>query len=124
MTLETEDRLVLPPTEVFAALAHTEEEGVRVGLAGPGGCGLQSSCREATKDEFLLSLNDCKRPSLVITTPMEILCLPPISCSIINPLESSMRILVSDEFNNHIPMVWGPKGLGISKIFYGVIFLS
>jgi hypothetical protein len=51
---------------------------------------------------------------------MEILCLPPISSSIINPLESGMRILVSDEFNNHIPMVWAPKCLGISKIFYGV----
>ena len=119
MTLETEDRLFFSPG-VFAALSHTEEEGVRVGLAGPGGCGFQLSCREATKDEILLRLYYSQRPSLVITTPMEILNIPPISSSIKNPLESGIGILVSDEFNNHIPMVCAPKCLGISKIFYRV----
>jgi hypothetical protein len=48
---------------------------------------------------------------------MEIICLPPISVSIINPLESSMRILVSNKLDDHVPMGEGPKGLRTSKIY-------
>ena len=107
---------------VFGALVHTEQEGVGVGLRDTWGWGFPFSCREATKDEILGSLNDSERPPLVIGFSMEIPILPPICGGIINPLESSLRILVPNELDDHIPMGGGPKGLGSSKICLGVVF--
>ena len=87
-----------------------------------GICGVPFSCCEATKYEILGGLNYSQRPSLLITGSVEISVLPPISRSIINPLEFSFRKLVSNEFNDHLLMGGGPKGLGSAKIFLGVIF--
>jgi hypothetical protein len=91
--------------------------------------GLPFSCCEASKDvacstkkTFRFSLSDSKRPSLLITAPMEILCLPPISGSIIYPLKPSSRKLVSNEFEYHFPMVKSLKGLGCPKICLRVNF--
>jgi ABC-type Mn2+/Zn2+ transport system ATPase subunit len=53
---------------------------------------------------------------------MEILSFPPIRVSIINSLESSLRILISNEFDDHLPMSRRLKGVGISKILQDVIF--
>jgi hypothetical protein len=58
----------------------------------------------------------------MIATSMEIVCSPPISGSIINSLESSFRIMVSNVFDDHLPMLWSPEGLGTSKIGLGVVF--
>jgi hypothetical protein len=93
------------------------------------GWGFPFSCCEASKDEttatkktFGFSFSNSQRPSLLIAAPMKILCSPPISGSIINPLKSSSRKLVSNEFDDHLPMGRSPKGLGSSKISLGVIF--
>ena len=88
-----------------------------VGLIVTIGWGFPFSCCEATKYEALNCLNYSQSPSLLIATPMEILCLPSISGSIINPLEPSLRILVSNEFDDHLPMGGGTKTLGTSKIY-------
>ena len=70
--------------------------------------GFPFSCCKATKDEILGCLNDSKSPSLLIAASVEILLVPTISGSIKNPLESSFRKLVSNEFDDHIPMGRGP----------------
>ena len=101
--------LVFPSDWVFVALVNTEEERVGVGLTGAKGfpfCG-----REAAKDEALGCLKNGKRPSFLIAASMEILVLPPISGSIIYSLEPSLRILISDEFDDHFPMGRGAKRL-------------
>ena len=85
--------------------------------------GFPFCCCEAPKYEILGSLSDSESPSLFIAFAMEISILPPISGSIKNPLESGTRILVSNEFHNHLPVSRGPKSLGSSKICLGVIFL-
>ena len=85
--------------------------------------GFPFSCCEATKDKALSCLNDSESPSLLIAFTMEIICSPPISGSIKNPLESGTRILVSYEFDNHLPVTRDPKSLGNSKICLRVIFL-
>jgi hypothetical protein len=92
--------------------------------------GVPFCCCEASKDEacatakytFTFSLSDSQRPSLLIATPMEICVLPPISGSIINPLESSLRKSVSNKFEYHLPMFGSSKGLGSCKICLGVVF--
>jgi hypothetical protein len=89
---------------------------VGVALRDMFGWGFPFGCREATKDEILGSLNYSQRPSLFIGFSVEVRVLPPISGSIINPLESSLRILVSNELDDHLPMGGSPKGLGSSKI--------
>jgi hypothetical protein len=86
------------------------------------GCGFPFCCCEAAKNEILGGLYDCQRPSLLVALTMEIICSPTIRGSIINPLESSLRILVSNEFEDHFSMGGGPKGLGTSKIYLGVVF--
>ena len=111
-----------PRDRVFAALIHTEQERVGAGLIDTWPWGFPFSCCEATKYEILGGLSDGQRPSLLIAFTMEILCIPSISGSIINPLESGTRELVSDEFDDHLPRGRGPEGLGYSKIFLGVIF--
>ena len=78
--------------------------------------GLPFCCREAAKDESLCRLNDSQRPSLLIATLVEIFCSPPISDRIIDPLEPSFRVFISDEFDDHLTMGRGPKCLGSSKI--------
>ena len=109
---------------VFAALIHTEQERVGAGLIDIIiiWWGFPFSCCETTKYEILGSLNDGQRPSLLIALTMKILCFPSISRSIINLLEYSFRKLVSNEFDDHLLMGGGPKGLGSAKIFLGVIF--
>jgi len=52
---------------------------------------------------------------------MEVLSLPSMSVRIINPLESSLRILVSYKFYDHLLMGGGPKGLRVSEIFFRII---
>ena len=80
--------------------------------------GIPFCCCEAAKDEIFGSLDDRQRPFLqIIAFIMEIICLPPMSGSIINPLESSIRILISNKLEDHGTMSGGPKGLGTSKIF-------
>jgi hypothetical protein len=82
---------------------------VGVGLRDTfSGWGFPFSCCEAAKDEIFGCLNDSQRPSLLITGSVEILSFPTISGSIKNPLESSFRELVSNEFDDHIPMGRGP----------------
>jgi hypothetical protein len=53
---------------------------------------------------------------------MEISVLPPISRRIIDPQEYSMRVMVSNEIEDHFTMGGRPKGLGCSKICLGVDF--
>jgi hypothetical protein len=95
---------------VFGALIDTEEERVGVGLTGAKG--FPFCCCETAKDEALGCLKDSQSPSFLIAASMEILVLPTISGSIINPQEPSLRILISDEFDNHLPMLRSPKGFG------------
>ena len=42
---------------------------------------------------------------------------------IINSLESSIRKLLSNDFDNRHTMSWGPKGLRICKINLGVFLM-
>ena len=107
---------------VFLVIIDTEQEGVGVTLTEKWGWGFPFSCCEPTEDETFVSLNDSQRPSLFIALTMEILVRPPINCGIINPLESSIRKLISNEFDDHLSMVRGPKGLRISKKYLWVIF--
>ena len=112
-----------PRDRVFAALIHTEQERVGAGLMDTWEWrGFPFSCCEATKYEIFGRLSDSQRPSLLIALTMEIPCFPSICGGIKNPLESGARKLVSDEFDDHLPSGRGPKGLGSSKIFLGVIF--
>ena len=76
------------------------------------GWGFPFGCRESSKDEILGGLNDSQSPSLLIAASVKISALPPVSGSIINPLESSLRELVSNELDDHLPMGRCPKGLG------------
>jgi hypothetical protein len=52
---------------------------------------------------------------------MEIIRIPTINGSIIDPLESNFREIISDEFHDHLTMGGGPKCLGSSKICHGLI---
>jgi hypothetical protein len=52
---------------------------------------------------------------------MEILNLPAMSVGIINPLEPSLRKLVSNKFHYHLTMGGGSKSLRVSKIFLIII---
>ena len=125
----TSNSYPVPPCDrVFFPLIHTEQERVGVTLRDiiVSWWAFPFSCREATKDEIFGSLDNCQSPSLFeiqhpsqslfVTTSMEIIVLPSINGSIIYPLESSLRILVSNEFDDHLTMGGGPKGLRISKI--------
>ena len=112
--MTSNSRCVSTGDRVFAALIHTEQERVGAGLIDI--FGFPFCCFEAPEDEILGGLNYSQRPSLVIALTMEILCIPPVSCSIIYPLESSFRILVSNEFHDHLLMGGCPKGLRIAKI--------
>ena len=76
------------------------------------GWGFPFGCRESSKDEILGGLNDSQSPSLLIAASVKISALPPVSGSIINPLESSLRELVSNELDDHLPLSRDPKGLG------------
>jgi hypothetical protein len=111
---------------VFPALIYTEQE--RVGRELSDNIiiwwGFPFSCCEAPKDEILGGFYDRKSPSFLIALTMEIEILPPICLSIINPLESSTRKLVSNKFDDHLTMGGSPKGLGCSKICWGVILQS
>jgi len=94
---------------VFAALIHAEQERVGAGLIDSSiGWGFPFSCCEAAKNEILGGLNYSHSPTLLITASVKILVLPPIRGSIIDPLECSLRILVSYEFEDHLPMGRGP----------------
>jgi hypothetical protein len=122
MTVTSNSLCVSAGDRVFAALIHTEQERVGAGLTDIWG--VPFSCCEATKDEILGCLNDSKSPSFLIAFTMKILCLPSICGSIINPLESSTRKLVSNKFQDNLAMGGSLKGLGCSKICWGVIFQS
>ena len=120
---------------MLAALIHTEQKRVRVGLRER--CvfvfswGFPLSCGEAAEDEVSSCLDDGQSPALLITALMEVFCLPAMSVRIINPLEHSLGILVPNKLHDHLPMGRGPKGLRASEIFFRIfhdgiskIFLS
>jgi hypothetical protein len=126
ITVTSNSLTVSARDRVFTALIHTEHERVGAGLTDRIilWWRFPLSCCEASKDEILGSLNDSQSPFLfllerdpsLITTSMEVFCFPSISGSIIYSLESSLRILVSNKFHDHLPMGRGPKSLRISKI--------
>jgi hypothetical protein len=101
---------------VFAALSHAEEEGVGARVGERYQRGVPVGCCKATKYETEGRLHHCERPPLPIATSMEIFCSPAITGSIIDPLEPSLRKLVSYEFDYHVSVGGRPKGLR------GVIF--
>jgi hypothetical protein len=87
---------------VFAALSHAEEEGVGAGFGERYQRGVPVGCCKATKYETVGRLHHTERPPLPIATPMEILCSPAITGSIIDPLEPSLRVLLSHESDDHV----------------------
>jgi hypothetical protein len=102
---------------VFAAtLSHAEEEGVGARVGERYQRGVPVGCCKATKYEAVGSLHHSERPPLPIATPVEILCSPAITGSIIDPLEPCLRILLSHESDDHVSVGGRPKGLR------GVIF--
>ena len=52
---------------------------------------------------------------------MKISVLPPISRRIKDPQEYSLRVMVSNEIEDHFPMGGRPKGLRVSEIFFRII---
>jgi hypothetical protein len=79
-----------------------------------------SSCK-AAKYEVIGCLDDSQSPVLLVTAIMEVVSVPAMSVRIINPLESSLRILVPNKFHDHLPMGGGQKGLRVSEIFFRII---
>jgi hypothetical protein len=94
---------VSPGDRVFAAaLSHAEEEGVGARVGERYQRGVPVGCCKATKYETVGRLHHTERPPLPIATPMEILCSPAITGSIIDPLEPSLRVLLSHESDDHV----------------------
>ena len=115
-------RLVSAGNRVFGALIHTEQERVGRGLRDDLiGFRFPFSCCEAAKYEILGGLNYSQRPLLHVAESMEILCIPTIRGSIINPLNYSLRIMILNELEDHLPMGGGTKCLGTPKIFWGFV---
>jgi hypothetical protein len=83
--------------------------------------GFPFSCCEAAEYEVSGCLDDSQSPALLITAIMEVLGFPAVSVGIINPLESSLRILVPYEFHDHPSVGGGQKGLRVSEIFFRII---
>jgi hypothetical protein len=83
--------------------------------------GFPFSSREAAEYEVIGCLDDTQSPALLVTAIMEVLSLPSMSSRIIDPLESSLRILVPNKFHDHLPIGRGPKGLRVSEIFFRII---
>lgn len=79
---------------------------------------------KATKDEARSCLNYSQSPSLLIAMPVEIVCLPPMSVSIIDPREYCLRKLIPNKFKDHSPMGGCPKGLRRSEIFFRVLIIN
>jgi hypothetical protein len=106
--------MVCSGDRVLSAFVYTEEEGVVGGMVNTWELRVPVSGCEATKYEPLSRLHHSQCPSPLIAAPVEILCTPPISVRIVDPLESCFRIFVSHEFHDHLTVGGGPKGLGSS----------
>jgi len=94
---------------------------VRGGPIDWGGWGFPFGYRESAKDKVCGGLDDGQGPAFIITTIMEILDLPAMSAGIINPLEPSLRKLVSNKVHDHLTMDGGQNSLRVSKIFFKII---